>query len=50
MSCLVVLGVMDFYPVTPGTEYFAIGAPHFRIYAKISQEWRTKILLKLKAE
>ena len=43
MSAWYVFGVMGFYPVTPGTEIFAIGAPQFpELNLKLKQEGSTK--------
>ncbi|MFK5974717.1 MAG: GH92 family glycosyl hydrolase [Flavobacteriaceae bacterium] len=43
MSAWYVFGVMGFYPVTPGTEVFAIGAPQFpEITLKLQKNKQTK--------
>ncbi|RKN82503.1 GH92 family glycosyl hydrolase [Ulvibacterium marinum] len=43
MSAWYVFGVMGFYPVTPGTEVFAIGAPQFpELTLKLSKDGKSK--------
>jgi predicted alpha-1,2-mannosidase len=44
MSAWYVFGVMGFYPVTPGTEVFAIGAPQFpELTLKLSKDGKSKL-------
>jgi len=43
MSAWYVFGVMGFYPMTPGTEVFAIGAPQFpELNLKLSKDGKSK--------
>ncbi len=44
MSAWYVFGVMGFYPVTPGTEVFAIGAPQFpELTLKLSKDGKSRL-------
>lgn len=44
MSAWYVFGMMGFYPVTPGTEVFAIGAPQFQeLTLKLSKDGKSKL-------